>query len=105
MVFAKLDCKPRWRERLSELAILALVVHGRRDPFFPVGNGEALVREIPAQVLQQAQRLGGHGQAAPAVAGPVELGVNHEILHHGQLIVYANALGRAFPASWAAFGL
>ena len=33
------------------------------------------------------------------------LGVNHEILHHGQLIVYANALGRAFPASWAAFGL
>ncbi len=28
-----------------------------------------------------------------------------EILHHGQLIVYANALGRAFPASWAAFGL
>jgi hypothetical protein len=38
-------------------------------------------------------------------AGPVELGVNHEILPHGQLIVYANALGRAFPASWAAFGL
>jgi hypothetical protein len=38
-------------------------------------------------------------------AGPVELGVNHELLHHGQLIVYANALGRAFPASWAAFGL
>jgi hypothetical protein len=28
-----------------------------------------------------------------------------QILHHGQLIVYANALGRAFPASWAAFGL
>jgi pimeloyl-ACP methyl ester carboxylesterase len=35
MVFAKLDCKPRWRERLPELAIPALVVHGRRDPFFP----------------------------------------------------------------------
>jgi pimeloyl-ACP methyl ester carboxylesterase len=32
MVFAKLDCKPRRRERLSELAIPALVVHGRRDP-------------------------------------------------------------------------
>ena len=42
MVFAKLDCTPRWRERLPELAIPALVVHGRRDPFFPVGNGEAL---------------------------------------------------------------
>ena len=26
MVFSKLDCKPRWRERLSELAIPALVV-------------------------------------------------------------------------------
>jgi pimeloyl-ACP methyl ester carboxylesterase len=46
MVFSKLDCRPRWRERLSELAIPALVVHGRRDPFFPVGNGEALAREI-----------------------------------------------------------
>ena len=57
MVFAKLDCKPRWRERLSELAIPALVVHGRRDPFFPVGNGEALAREIPGArllVLEQA---------------------------------------------------
>jgi uncharacterized damage-inducible protein DinB len=61
--------------------------------------------KLAAQVLQQAQCLGGHDQAAPPAAGPVELGVNHEILHHGQLIVYANALGRAFPASWAAFGL
>jgi pimeloyl-ACP methyl ester carboxylesterase len=51
MVFAKLDCKPRWRERLPELAIPALVVHGRRDPFFPVGNGEALAREIPGARL------------------------------------------------------
>src|ERR1700750_1436794 len=47
LVFAKLDCTPRWRERLPELAIPALVVHGRRDPFFPVGNGEALTRAIP----------------------------------------------------------
>ena len=51
MVFAKLDCKPRWRERLAELAVPALVVHGRRDPFFPIGNGEALVREIPGARL------------------------------------------------------
>jgi pimeloyl-ACP methyl ester carboxylesterase len=28
-----------------------LVVHGRRDPFFPVGNGEALAREIPVARL------------------------------------------------------
>jgi pimeloyl-ACP methyl ester carboxylesterase len=51
MVFAKLNCKPRWRERLPELTIPALVVHGRRDPFFPVGNGEALAREIPGARL------------------------------------------------------
>lgn len=46
-VFARLDCGPRWRERLPELAMPALVVHGGRDPFFPVGNGAALAREIP----------------------------------------------------------
>ena len=46
LVFAKLDCQPRWRERLPDLAMPALVVHGRRDPFFPVGNGEALARGI-----------------------------------------------------------
>jgi pimeloyl-ACP methyl ester carboxylesterase len=57
MVFSKLNCKPRWRERLPELALPALVVHGRRDRFFPVGNGEALAREIPGArllVLEQA---------------------------------------------------
>jgi pimeloyl-ACP methyl ester carboxylesterase len=56
MVFAKLDCTPRWRERLSELAIPTLVVHGRRDPFFPVGNGEALAREIPGARLLVLER-------------------------------------------------
>jgi pimeloyl-ACP methyl ester carboxylesterase len=32
-------------------------VHGRRDAFFPVGNGEALAREVPVArllVLEQA---------------------------------------------------
>jgi len=57
MVFAKLDCKPRWRERLPEMEVPTLVVHGRRDPFFPVGNGEAIAREIPGArllVLEEA---------------------------------------------------
>ena len=68
-VFAKLDCKPRWRERLPELAIPALVVHGRRDPFFPVGNGEALAREIPGARLLV---LEGAATAIPdAAAGEV----------------------------------
>lgn len=46
MVFGRLNCKPRWRERLSEIEIPTLIVHGRRDRFFPVGNGEAVAREI-----------------------------------------------------------
>jgi pimeloyl-ACP methyl ester carboxylesterase len=57
LVFSKLECKPRWRERLSEIAVPTLVVHGRRDPFFPVGNGEAIAREIPGArllVLEEA---------------------------------------------------
>ena len=56
IVFAKLDCKPRWRQRLPELAIPALVVHGRHDPFFPAGNGEALAREIPGARLLVLER-------------------------------------------------
>ncbi|NBH08838.1 alpha/beta hydrolase, partial [Amycolatopsis sp. SID8362] len=51
MVFSRLDCRPRWRERLPGLALPALVVHGRHDPFFPLGNGEALAREIPGARL------------------------------------------------------
>ncbi|NUT53778.1 MAG: alpha/beta hydrolase, partial [Saccharothrix sp.] len=46
-LFAVLDCTPRWRERLPELTLPTLVVRGRHDKFFPVGNGEALAREIP----------------------------------------------------------
>jgi len=51
MVFSKLDCQPRWRERLPEIEVPTLVLHGRRDPFFPVGNGEAIAREIPGARL------------------------------------------------------
>ena len=51
MVFAALDCTPRWRERLPEVTVPTLVVHGRRDRFFPVGNGEAIAREVPGARL------------------------------------------------------
>ncbi|MEU5249002.1 alpha/beta hydrolase [Streptomyces asoensis] len=57
MVFSRLDCRPRWRERLPGIGIPTLVVHGRRDRFFPVGNGEAIAREIPGArllVLEEA---------------------------------------------------
>ncbi|GAA1848419.1 hypothetical protein GCM10009813_07830 [Brevibacterium marinum] len=53
-VFSRIDCSPRWRERLGDLRIPSLVIHGRADPFFPVGNGEVLAAEIPdAQLLIQ----------------------------------------------------
>ncbi|WP_410672015.1 alpha/beta fold hydrolase [Amycolatopsis sp. cmx-4-68] len=58
MVFASLDCEPRWRERLSGLTLPTLVVHGRRNRFFPVGNGEALARDIPGARLLVLEEAG-----------------------------------------------
>ncbi|MCG5215796.1 alpha/beta fold hydrolase [Streptosporangium sp. KLBMP 9127] len=58
MVFARLDCAPRWRERLGDLALPTLVVHGRNDPFFPVGNGEALATAIPGARLLVLDEMG-----------------------------------------------
>ncbi|MGW1993867.1 alpha/beta fold hydrolase [Embleya sp. NPDC001921] len=58
MVFARLDCAPRWRERLGELTLPTLVVHGRDDPFFPVGNGEALATAIRGARLLVLDKMG-----------------------------------------------
>ena len=57
-MFAKLDCTPRWRERLPEITAPTLVVHGGADPFFPVGNAEALAREIPGATLKVLDGVG-----------------------------------------------
>ncbi|MFE5335770.1 alpha/beta fold hydrolase [Isoptericola sp. NPDC056573] len=76
MVFARLDCAPRWRERLGEIAVPALVVHGRRDPFFPVGNGEALAREIPDArllVLEEASTAVPDAAAGRVAAAMLDL--------------------------------
>lgn len=70
VVFSKVDCGPRWRERLSEIKVPSLVVHGRRDRFFPIGNGEAMAREIPGArliVLEDAATVI-PGRAVGAVA-------------------------------------
>lgn len=64
-VFAALDCTPRWRERLPGISTPTLVVHGANDPFFPVGNAEALAREIPGARLLV---LDGVGAELPARA-------------------------------------
>ncbi len=72
MVFSKLDCQPRWRERLAEIGVPTLVVHGRRDPFFPVGNGEAIAREIPKArllVLEEAATAIPHAAVGEVAEG------------------------------------
>ncbi|WP_425556777.1 alpha/beta fold hydrolase [Kitasatospora saccharophila] len=71
VVFSRLDCTPRWRERLPGLDLPTLVVHGRRDRFFPVGNAEALAREIPGArllVLDAARALPASAAAEVAAA-------------------------------------
>ncbi|MFK4088223.1 alpha/beta fold hydrolase [Kribbella sp. NPDC020789] len=66
-VFAALDCSPRWRERLGEISVPTLVVHGDEDGFFPHQNGEALADEIPGATLLT---LPGIGQGVPRAAWP-----------------------------------
>jgi pimeloyl-ACP methyl ester carboxylesterase len=66
-MFAAIDCQPRWRERLGEISVPTLVVHGDEDPFFPHGNGVALAAEIPGATLLT---LPGIGQGLPRVTWP-----------------------------------
>jgi pimeloyl-ACP methyl ester carboxylesterase len=66
-MFAAIDCRPRWRERLGEITAPTLVVHGDEDPFFPHGNGVALAAEIPGATLLT---LPGIGHGLPRVAWP-----------------------------------
>jgi pimeloyl-ACP methyl ester carboxylesterase len=49
--FGAMDSGDRWRERLPEVQAPTLVIHGANDPFFPLGNGEALAAEIPSAEL------------------------------------------------------
>ncbi|WP_067881395.1 alpha/beta fold hydrolase [Agromyces aureus] len=49
----------RWRERLGGLRVPTTVVHGTADPVFPLGNGQALARDIPGARLVTI-RGGGH---------------------------------------------
>ncbi len=67
-MFAAIDCRPRWRERLGGITAPTLVVHGDEDPFFPHGNGVALAAEIPGATLLT---LPGVGSGLPRVTWPV----------------------------------
>jgi pimeloyl-ACP methyl ester carboxylesterase len=75
-MFAAIDCEPRWRERLGEITVPTLVVHGDEDPFFPHRNGVRLAAEIPAATLLT---LPGIGQGVPRVTWPV---VVNALLQH-----------------------
>jgi pimeloyl-ACP methyl ester carboxylesterase len=75
-MFGAMDCQPRWRERLGEISVPTLVVHGDEDPFFPHGNGEALAAEIPGATLLT---LSGIGQGVPRVTWPE---VTEAVLRH-----------------------
>lgn len=70
------DHGPRWRERLGEIIAPTLVLHGADDPFFPIGNGEALAAEIPDARLVRLDRI---GHWLPPTAVPV---IAHELLAH-----------------------
>ncbi|KJS53691.1 alpha/beta fold hydrolase [Streptomyces rubellomurinus] len=77
LVFSRLDCTPRWRERLPGIAVPALVVHGRRNRFFPLGNGRALAREIPGArllVLDEAATAIPDAAAGEVAAAMLALG-------------------------------
>lgn len=75
-MFAAIDCRPRWRERLSEITAPTLVVHGAEDRFFPHGNGQALAAEITGAELLT---LPGIGQGLPRATWPT---VTDALLRH-----------------------
>jgi pimeloyl-ACP methyl ester carboxylesterase len=66
-VFAAIDCRPRWRERLGDIAVPTLVIHGDENLFFPHQNGESLAAEIPNATLRT---LPGIGQGVPRPTWP-----------------------------------
>jgi pimeloyl-ACP methyl ester carboxylesterase len=46
------------RERLGEIRVPTLVLHGTEDPLFPVGHARALASEIPGAELLLLERTG-----------------------------------------------
>jgi pimeloyl-ACP methyl ester carboxylesterase len=55
---AGIDSGERWRERLGEVSIPTLVIHGTDDPMFPYGNAVVLANEIPGARLLALERVG-----------------------------------------------
>lgn len=53
-----LDGGESWRERLGEIRVPTLVIHGTEDPFFPIGHARALASEIPGARLVTLEQTG-----------------------------------------------
>jgi pimeloyl-ACP methyl ester carboxylesterase len=49
---------PGWRERLGEIRVPTLVLHGTEDPLFPYGHGVALANEITGARLLPLEQTG-----------------------------------------------
>ncbi len=57
-----------WGEKLPALTVPLTVIHGRRDPLFPIEHGRALARAVPGAKLVELP--GGHG-LGPGAFQPV----------------------------------
>ena len=55
---AGIDSGDRWRERLGEVSVPTLVIHGTEDPMYPYGNTVVLANEIPGARLLALERVG-----------------------------------------------
>jgi pimeloyl-ACP methyl ester carboxylesterase len=55
---AGIDSGDRWRERLGEVSVPTLVIHGTEDPMYPYGNAVVLAKEIPGAQLLALERVG-----------------------------------------------
>src|SRR5215203_2297289 len=55
---AAIDSGDRWRERLGEVNVPTLVIHGTEDPMYPYGNAVALAKEIAGAQLLALERVG-----------------------------------------------
>jgi len=55
---AAIDSGDRWRERLGEVSVPTLIIHGTEDPMYPYGNAVALAKEIPGAQLLAVKRVG-----------------------------------------------
>jgi pimeloyl-ACP methyl ester carboxylesterase len=86
----------RWRERLGEVNVPTLVIHGTEDPMYPYGNAVALAKEIPGAQLLALERV---PRGAPS--GSVGRCRARHIAAHGVCALSRRRLPRDAIRSWA----